>query len=181
MTPLEPVHECPREEEILDALAADAVVENWTSELREHAASCAICRDVVAVALPLLQEHRAVVATAQPPSSGVVWWRAQMRGRQEAAKVATRPITVVQALAVIPGTVLVLALLSAVAPVFSGWLGDLTIFSGATRSVADWFTLPRIELSSVIPTTSTGVLLACASAICLLVGPLAVYFALGDD
>jgi hypothetical protein len=182
VTPFDAVHECPREQEILDALAADAAVENWTADLREHAEACEICRDVVAVALPLLQEHRAVVATAQPPSSGVVWWRAQMRARHEAAAMATRPITVVQALAVVAGTVVLLAILSAAAPVFSGWLGDLSLFGGSsTRSWTEWFTLPKIELASLVPSTSTGVLLACASAICLLIGPLAVYFALGDD
>ena len=32
-------------------------------------------------------------AEIQIPSSAVMWWRAQMRARQEAAREASRPIT----------------------------------------------------------------------------------------
>ena len=38
---------------------------------------------------------------AAPPSSAIVWWRAQMRARQEAAQAAGRPITIVASIAVI--------------------------------------------------------------------------------
>ena len=37
---------------------------------------------------------------AAVPSSAIVWWRAQMRARQEAARAAERPITVVHGLAI---------------------------------------------------------------------------------
>src|SRR4029079_7652213 len=37
---------------------------------------------------------------AAPPSSAIVWWRAQMRARQEAAQAAGRPITIVHGLAI---------------------------------------------------------------------------------
>ena len=37
---------------------------------------------------------------AAPPSSAIVWWRAQMRARQEAAKAADRPITIIHGLAI---------------------------------------------------------------------------------
>ena len=37
---------------------------------------------------------------AAPPSSAIVWWRAQMRARQEAAQAAARPITIVHGLAI---------------------------------------------------------------------------------
>ena len=36
---------------------------------------------------------------AAPPSSAIVWWRAQMRARQEAAKAVERPLTIVHGLA----------------------------------------------------------------------------------
>jgi hypothetical protein len=37
---------------------------------------------------------------AQPPSSAIVWWRAQMRARQEAARAVERPLTIVHAVAI---------------------------------------------------------------------------------
>jgi hypothetical protein len=169
--------ECIREQEVLDALAADATCEEWSDDLRAHVDACAICGDVVAVALPLLQEHQQAVEGAQPPSSGIVWWRAQMRARQEAARAATRPITVVQALAVVSGTALFLMLLSATAPTLSGWFGGLSTFS----RLGDFFALPQVELTSLMPTTSTGLLLVGACLLCVLLGPLALYFASDDE
>jgi hypothetical protein len=35
-----------------------------------------------------------------PPSSAIVWWRAQMRARQEAARAAERPLAIVHALSI---------------------------------------------------------------------------------
>ena len=170
-------YECSREQEVLEALASDATLQDWTADLRVHADGCVICRDIVAVALPLLQEHHAAVEGAQPPSSGVVWWRAQMRARHEAARTATRPITVLQGVAAASAVALFLMLLNATAPTLSGWFGGLSVFSG----LRDLFTLPQIELASLRPSTNMGILLAGACAFCLLLGPLAVYFALSDD
>lgn len=169
--------ECAREQEVLDALAADAGREAWSDDLRGHVDACALCSDIVAVALPLLQEHHAAVEGAQPPSSGIVWWRATMRARQEAAQAATRPITVVQGAAVISGVALFMMLLSATAPTLFGWFGGLSTFS----SLGDFLTLPRIEVTSLVPTTNTGLLLVGACVICLLLGPLALYFAADDE
>ncbi len=168
--------DCAREHEVLEALT-DASLETWSGELRAHAGACPICRDIVAVALPLLEEHRASTEEAHPPSSGIVWWRAQMRARQEAARAATRPITVVQAAATVAGATAVMMLLNITAPVFSGWFGGLGL-------PGDWleaFRLPPVELSALVPSTSTGLLLAAACIVCLLLGPLAVYFAFGDE
>lgn len=169
--------ECTREPEVLDALAAGGAAGDWSGELRTHVAACAICSDIVTVALPLLQEHHAAVEGAHPPSSGIVWWRATMRARQEAAQAATRPITVVQGLALAASAALFVMLLSAAAPTLSGWFGGLSTFSG----IGELLTLPRVELPSLMPTTGTGLLLVGACVVCLLLGPLAVYFATDDE
>jgi hypothetical protein len=171
--------ECSREQELLDALASDATQQDWSDDLRAHAAACAICRDIVAVALPLLEDRQAAVEGAQPPSSGVVWWRAQMRARQEAARAATRPITLFQGLGAAAGIALVVVLLNVAAPMIAGWFGGLSLFSGFSNPLT--FTLPEIDLASLRPSTTAGTLLAGASVACLLLGPLAVYFALSED
>ena len=60
-------------------------------------AACAICTDIIAIA-PLLAEDADVARQqANVPDAGLVWWRAQMRARAEAARTAVRPITVAQA------------------------------------------------------------------------------------
>jgi hypothetical protein len=173
------VIECSREQELLDALASDATQQDWSDDLLVHTQSCAICRDIVAVALPLLQDHHAAVEGVQPPSSGVVWWRAQMRARQEAARAATRPITLFQGLGAAAGAALFFVLLNTAAPMISGWFGGLSLFSGLGNPFT--FTMPEIDLASLRPSTTVGTLLAGASVVCLLLGPLAVYFALSDD
>ena len=51
------------------------------------------------VADAIAAEASVARSEAAPPSSAIVWWRAQMRARQEAAAAADRPITSVHALA----------------------------------------------------------------------------------
>ncbi|MFI5179123.1 MAG: hypothetical protein ACHQO8_11190 [Vicinamibacterales bacterium] len=85
--------ECPREHDVLEALSAgpwDAA----SGDLRAHVEACAICGDVVAVAGALRTAHRDGCASAAVPSAGLVWWRATIRARAEAARTAEQPITV---------------------------------------------------------------------------------------
>ena len=91
---------CERENEILRAIAARQWPERCDAELRAHAASCTECADLVEVATALTEERDAAVAEAHLPSSGAVWWRAQLRARQDAARLARRVISFVQAAAV---------------------------------------------------------------------------------
>ena len=52
------------------------------------------------VADAIAREAALAGSEAQPPSSAIVWWRAQLRARREAAALAEKPITVVHALAI---------------------------------------------------------------------------------
>src|SRR5688500_14867403 len=85
---------CAREEELLEALQSTQWPETCDPALRDHVTSCASCTDLVAVVAPLLDEHRALLHEATVPSSAIVWWRAQMRSRREAAARAAQPISV---------------------------------------------------------------------------------------
>jgi hypothetical protein len=102
--------ECPREPDAIDALAS----RRWPDrdpEIAAHIEGCAVCADLVEVAAALQrgQEH-AWSETAVPPGD-LVWWRAQVRARTEAARVATRPIWIVQALGAASALVVAGALL----------------------------------------------------------------------
>src|SRR5687768_10561679 len=84
---------CIREDDLLDALQTSRWPEGCDAALRDHTASCASCADLLAVVAPLLDEHRALVQDANVPSSAIVWWRAQMRSRRDAAASAAQPIS----------------------------------------------------------------------------------------
>src|SRR6185295_10024077 len=67
-----------------------------------HAAECDICRDVVTVAVAIREDDfcaRHEINAARLPSAGLVWWRATIRARAEATRVAERPMTVAQGIA----------------------------------------------------------------------------------
>ena len=89
---------CRYEADVLAAVAAGS----WnraTDELKAHVTTCQSCGDLALVSRLLKTDHAAVVAEANVPSAGQVWWRAQMRVRAEAAQVAARPLFVAQAVA----------------------------------------------------------------------------------
>jgi hypothetical protein len=97
---------------------------------------------------------------AAPPSSAIVWWRAQMRARQEAAKTAERPITIIHGVAIACFAGLALSLIDTlVAGVrgSAGWLanvyGLLTSFASPLASIAftsSWLTLPMTAMLATI-------------------------------
>ena len=96
-----PVLQCEREPEILRAIEARHWPDRCDDELRAHAASCAGCADLVDVATALTGDREDAMRAAHVPPSGAVWWRAQMRSRQDAARAARRIISIVQAAAVL--------------------------------------------------------------------------------
>jgi hypothetical protein len=96
---------CPSEPAVLAAVADGSLAEPGASaELRRHAASCASCRDLALVAAAIRAEGRRARRAAAVPSAGLVWWRAELRNRQEAARKAAAPLTAVHALAIV-GTI----------------------------------------------------------------------------
>jgi len=73
--------ECPREADVLDALASARWPHRVDTALSEHVSSCGICQDVIAVASAIREDHDAAWREASVPSSGQMWWRAEMRAR----------------------------------------------------------------------------------------------------
>ena len=160
--------DCPREHDIVEAVGFG----RWGRdvELSAHADRCAICRDLVDVAHALHDDRTALMREAQPPTAGVVWWRATIRARAEAAHTAMQPITVVQAIA----AACVAGATAALATLVWRWMepadrvGDLLL-----RLAVD---------SGAAPFTMEHALLAVAAvAACLVLAPLALYFTLADD
>jgi len=84
---------CQREDELLDALGRGFVA----AELEAHAAECPACGDLRTVAGALLDDRAEAIPAAPVPSAGTMWWRIQVRRRQEAAARARRSLLVGQA------------------------------------------------------------------------------------
>jgi hypothetical protein len=121
-------------------------------------AECPECGPLVLLAQQIRHEFEHTTRTARVPTPEIIWWRAQMRARQEAARKAARPIVFTQALAI-------------------------AALIGLLVSVAGRLTLPALSLG-VMPALSVGmpfVYLVLAVASCLLLAPLLVYLVLARD
>jgi hypothetical protein len=114
---------------------------------------------------------------ATPPSSAIVWWRAQLRARQEAAQTAGRPITVVHGLAIACAAGLALSLIgTAIAGVrgSSAWLVD--VYHSLSPKAAPLASFTAIDLTSRWVTLPMTAMLISA-----LVVTIAAYFIYADE
>lgn len=84
--------ECPREKDVLELMRSG----HADDDLCAHIASCAVCAEVAVVASALIDDRTMLVRNAEVPGSGIVWWRMQVRLRNEAAAVARRSMTAAQ-------------------------------------------------------------------------------------
>lgn len=87
---------CPYEKDVTQALKAGHWPDGCDRELRAHVETCASCSDLVLVTAAF---QRARIESAQEMrmgSSGLLWWRAQLRSRNKATKKISAPITVAQ-------------------------------------------------------------------------------------
>jgi hypothetical protein len=113
---------CEREQELLAALASSEVPD----ELRQHAAGCAECSEVLLVAT-FLSRARAATAPAPLPDPAYLWWRASHDRRSAAVERATRLITIVQRAAFLCAALLVVPLVRWGWPHVAHWFGALNL------------------------------------------------------
>jgi hypothetical protein len=119
---------------------------------------CPQCGPLVALEQQIRREFDHATAAARVPTPEIVWWRAQMRAREEAARKAARPILFTQALAI-------------------------AALIGLLVSVAGRLTLPVLSFIEM-PTLSAGIpilYIIAAAAFCLLAAPLAVFLVLARE
>ena len=167
--------ECPRESEILEAVASARLKPDATTAadraLADHVEACPSCRDAAIVAAALRGERDLAWDEAALPTSHVVWLRAQLRARNEAARVASRPIAVVQAL----GVACAIGAIAAIVGTSFWWLRSWVVWLGdAAALVASAPT--TLEMATL---ASRGILLAVG--VWLVLAPVAVYLAATED
>ena len=119
---------------------------------------CPECGPLVALAQEIRREFEHTRQHARVPTPEIVWWRAQMRAREEAARAAARPILFTQALAV-------------------------AALIGLLVSVVGRLTLPVMSWAgmSELPVRLPLIPIAIAAVCCLIVAPAALYFAFSRD
>jgi hypothetical protein len=157
------LHECSRESDVLDAVASTRWPDRVSPELVAHVATCASCADVAVVAQALRCDQDAAWQEASVPSSGQVWWRAEMRARQDAIRAASRPIAIAHGV----GALLALALATT-----AGWF----VWPSIHDYVSSFAVTQSPTLGSPLPLALMVALVAL-----LVIAPLAVYLVLSDE
>lgn len=168
---MEPV-ECEFESEVLAAVIQSRWPDRAEASLRAHASTCAICRDVAAVAGAIDKAREEMRASAAVPDSGGVWWRARLRARREAAKAAGRPITAAQVIALACAAGLLGACFGATSSLFQSALRWIASSVGAL----DW----KAFVSFAAALLAGHGALAAGIAAVLLLAPAAAYL-MGRD
>jgi hypothetical protein len=118
---------CPREPEIIRAITTGAGDATLSPDETDHLRDCADCREAAAISSALLDDPSSAWEEASAPSADIVWFRAQLKARAEAAKLAARPVFFVQALAAA-------AVVGGVAGM-AGTMGTLDISAVASRGI----------------------------------------------
>ena len=165
--------ECEREDDVLNAISAGRWPERCDEDLRTHVSACVVCADLADVATALTDDRDAACHEARVPPAGVVWWRAQLRAREEAARAAGRPVAFIQGVAASVAVWLMVALFRAVPLPYLAerrtWASSLLpSFPASMADVA--------RVSAAIPLVVFLVVGAW-----LLLTPLAIYFAVADE
>lgn len=170
MNPLE----CPYESEVVAAVTAGRWPARAGEDLRAHVAGCGVCQDVVTVSAAFADEGAADPRPRLPDASAV-WLRAQLRARAEAARLAERPITFAQAVALATAVGVVGALVGASSPGLRAaidWVGV-----SLARLDPHGIRLPPVAWSLVAE--HAGIAVAVGVGVALL--PLAVYWATREN
>jgi hypothetical protein len=165
--------QCPFEPELLDAVTARRWPDRAEPSLREHVSTCELCADVAEIAGAFLDDRDCARAEGTLPSSSAIWWRSQVKAREEAARIALRPLVIFQVAATVAAAVLAIW----IAPAASAWVRQSISVLGMT----DWWALPHdFSLSWLLRTTAYTTLPLIAAGIWVVLAPVLVYLALDD-
>jgi hypothetical protein len=170
--------ECAREQDVINAI----VTGRWDHvdpALHAHASECHVCGELVEVTSLMRVDREQLHVEGSVPSAGQIWWRAAIRARLEASQQVARPLSWLFGVSVACAAGLAFAVVE-------------LLWSPAQRALASttywtaWFGVG--ELTRLIPTmagltplTATAVFVLLGAAACLVLAPLALYFALSDD
>jgi hypothetical protein len=154
---------CDHEQDVLDAIAANRWPNRLSAALSRHVSACEVCQDLGIVAAAISDDYASAALQARLPSAGLVYWRAEIRARQQARLAASQPITLVQLLTTACGFAVALSLLT--------WSGFRPL--PAIRAPELWAAFTSQPFFFPLLLLSVGVLAIFSAA--------AVYLALSDE
>lgn len=163
---------CARETDVLELVAIGQWPRQADADLLTHVAECASCTDAVIVSLAM-GDAMSVANDVVAPDATAVWQRAQWQARQDAMRVASRPVMAAQALAAV-------GLLAAIGAGVM-WLANLAprpavmADSAADRATSLWsrlaeLWLPMIDAVRELPTGSAWLASGVIGGVLLVIG-----------
>ncbi|HTW80332.1 MAG TPA: hypothetical protein VME23_12370 [Terracidiphilus sp.] len=163
---------CPCEKEIRELVESGQWPLASPPELRSHAEACRTCADLVLVAGAFQRARSVTLAAAKPASAGAIWWRAQLRSRQQAFERIQRPLIGAQVFALVA---LLLPIIGFIAYEARHGLAWLNWFSDLSQSAA-------LHAGGVTSASSSGsasglIFVVVAAATFVLIAGAAVFFA----
>jgi hypothetical protein len=164
---------CLHEKELSALLALGHYPNACPPELRDHVTACRSCSELVLVTHAFQTARTQTAATANLPSPGLLWWRAQLRRRNAAVERVGKPILGANIFALSVMSLFAIAFLATQATSGLRWLS--------------WFTqlpqTPAFHLESLWPASLISsawglpLLIPVCATLALLAG-VAVYLAL---
>jgi hypothetical protein len=167
--------ECLREQDVMDAVASGRWPHRSDPELLRHVDGCAICQDVATVLPALTAERDETWEAVSVPAASLVWWRAQVRAREEAARTVQRPIAVTQGVAVA-------CLLAAALTLMPFAWPAMKYTAGAASDTIEWIVPRAVAVSNAFAlVTGTALPILPFAAASLLLAPILLYYALTEE
>jgi hypothetical protein len=156
---------CSYEKEVSELLARGQWPGSCAPELRAHVSGCRSCEDLVLVTEALRRARAEAVGGAHLVSPGVLWWKAQLRRRNDAIARVGKPILGAQIFALAINLFIVVGLLAWQARHGVGWLTWLEQLpqAGSLELGKLWSSAllnPGWSLTVLIPAAATLALLS---------------------
>ena len=167
-------YDCPREQEVVNAVLGGTWPDRCDDSLVAHAANCGTCREVAQVSMLLHEDVDRARIDVIVPAAGQIWWRAAVRARLESTHAAARPMSWMHA---ITGAIVAGVFLAAITAVWPMLPAAITMVRAISLEV-----FPSPEVGRAIAGGLTQIAgLAIIAAALIVIAPLVVYFALSDD
>jgi hypothetical protein len=162
---------CPCEKEIRELVELGQWPLAAPPELHDHANACRTCADLVLVAGAFQRARATTIAAAKPATPGAIWWRAQLRSRQQAFERIQRPLIGAQVFALVAILLPIIGFVAFEARNLLAWMNSLGKLSQSASLHAG-------DLSSSTPAGSASglIFVVVAAATFALVAGVAVYF-----
>lgn len=177
MIPFDPAqggrNQCPREQDVVNAVLSGVWNTIEDEELSAHAAQCDVCGEVAAISALLREDGEQARREAHVPAAGQVWWRAAVRARLERTQAATQPMTLMHGVTAALAIGILLAILGMAWPAIAGTIGGIKALVAGASASGD-------ITAAMVGALRQSLTLALVVTAGLIVTPIAIYFALSD-